>query len=425
MANDWNEVRYHLDKSKNFTEIYNSPWYLDAVYERFSDQEYERRYRLAREKMGRDELDAILFTGGMGGWSFGAGVSWTSGMLEDRAMCQYVVLPFKGEPTLIYPHPGCHIEAMRKMVYVKDVRGSRGGHFGEVIADRLEELGLANGRIGITAIDRTGPEYMGLMAYRELENRLPGVEFIFLPTLMHELTTLKSAEEIEAMGRAGELVVKSLEALIDAARPGKFEYQLEAAVTYAIMNGGGRPHFMIIGSTSMEDPKMVFPNPHPSQRVLREGDIILTEMAASYKGYTAKIGHPVTIGTPTEEMNAFYKTVVLPGFKEIEAQLVPGNTLEDVQKAIAYFRKAGAQSRPIAVHGLDLITAPPYIYTDQIKGASPDTEIIPGMAFAIEITPINRDGTYGMFLSRSYVMTEDGQLNLTPYPLDEILVARP
>ena len=386
------------------------------------DAEYERRYALARKAMVREGLDAIIFTGSYNVWSFGAGVSWASGMLEDRAMVQYVILPLKGDPTLVYPHPGCHIEAMRKMVSVKDVRGSRGGHFGLVMADRFEELGLLEGRIGVTACDRTGPEYMGMMTYRELQDRMPKAEFVFLPELLHELTYFKSEEEIAAMVKAGELVVKGLEALVDAAKPGNFEYQLEAAAWHAIMNGGGRPHFMIIGSTSMYDPKMVFPNPHPSQRVLKEGDIILTEMVASYKGYTAKIGQPVTIGAPTEEMDTFYKKVVLPGFKAIEDTLVPGKSLEEARLALGHFRKAGAQSRPVSVHGLDLITAPPYVYTDQIKGASMGLEIKPNTTFAIEITPINKDGTYGMFMSRSYVITEDGHRDITPYPMDEIIV---
>ena len=324
---------------------------------------------------------------------------------------------------MIYPHPGCHIEAARKSVSICDVRGARGGHFGQVMAERLVELGLQEGRIGITAADRTGPEYMGVTCYNELVERLPKAKFVFLPSLLHELTHIKSDEEIEAMAKAGELVVKSFEALVGAARPGNYEYQLEAAAVHAIMNGGGKPHFMIIGSTSMNDPKLVFPNPRPSARVLQKGDIILTEMVAAYKGYTAKIGHPVTIGAPTPEVDSFFKKVVLPGFKGIEAALCPGNTLENVRQAGAHFRQQGAQSRPIITHGLDLITAPPYIAVDEVRGDACDINIIPGMTFSIEITPINAEGTFGIFLSRSYAMTEYGQRNLTPYPLDEIVVA--
>ena len=58
-----------------------------------------------------------------------------------------------------------------------------------------------------------------------------------------------------------------------------------------------------------------------------------------------------------------------------------------------------------------------------IRGEPFDMNIVPGMTFAIEITPINAEGTFGIFLSRSYVTTEDGHRCLTPYPLDEIIVA--
>jgi hypothetical protein len=46
--NDWNEVRRELDKSDNFEAIVNSPWYADAVYEKFSDEEFARRHAAAR-----------------------------------------------------------------------------------------------------------------------------------------------------------------------------------------------------------------------------------------------------------------------------------------------------------------------------------------------------------------------------------------
>lgn len=220
---------------------------------------------------------------------------------------------------------------------------------------------------------------------------------------------------------AGELVVKALEALIETARPGVTEYQLAAAATYAIMKGNGRVHLMMIGSTSMENPTLVFPNPIPSERVLQEGDIILNEMVATYKGYSAKIGHPITIGSPTEYADQFFKEVVLGGFKALEATLMPGNKLEDIQEAGSYFREAGAQSRPVLVHGIDMITALPFIYTDRVNPAPGDEVLQPGNIFSIEITPINADGTFGMFMGRTYLITEDGHRQLAIYPMEELI----
>lgn len=423
MPNEFEQVRYNLDKSANFEDICNSPWYSDTVYEKFSDAEFARRHALAREKMAQENVEALILTGSPNIYNMGGLVTWATGLIDQRGMCQYMLLPRAGEPTLIYPHAGCHIEAARRMVSIRDVRGSDHGHYGAVLAQRITELGLQEGRIGISVTDRNGPEYIGLMAFRELEKCLPKATFVFLPDILHELTYLKSPEEIAAMERAGALVTAALEAIKATAKPGVKEYQLEAAGTHAIMNGGGRVHLMMIGSTSMHDPRLVFPNPIPSARTLKEGDIISAEMVAMYKGYSAKIGQPITIGAPTKEANDFFKKVVLGGFRALEEQLVPGKTLQDVSKAGAYFREAGGQVRPMMVHGLDLITAGPYISTDQVKAKEYEKVIAPGTAFSIEITPINRDGTFGMFMARSYVMTEKGRRDITPYPQDEILIA--
>jgi len=422
--NDWNQVRYDLDKSANFNEICNSPWYTDAVYEKFSEAEYARRHAAARELMARDGLDALILCGSPNIYSHGSGVTWGCGLIDARGMAQYMVLPLKGEPTLIYPHPGCHIEAARKMVSIRDVRGGQHGHYGRAVAERLAELGLKSGRIGITAADRTGPEYMGVNAYLEMKKHLPEATFVFLPMLLHELTYRKSAEEIRAMAKAGELAMAAQRAVAARARPGVREYQLAAAATHAVQDGGGQVHLLMIGSTSMHDPRLIFPNPNPSQRVLAMGDVILCELAMTYMGYTAKIGHPVTIGPPTEQYNAFFKGVVAPGFKAIQAQIRAGNTLEAARKAVAgVFREKGAQSRPIVFHGHDLITSLPFVMVDEVKGEPYDMTMQPGMAYGIEITPVNADGTFGIFLSRSFAITKGGVQALTPFPVEDFIVA--
>jgi Xaa-Pro aminopeptidase len=374
--------------------------------------------------MARDGFDALILTGGPDIYSHGGGVAWGAGLLDDRGMCQYMVLPLKGEPTLIYPHYGCHIEAARKMVSVRDVRSGQHGKYGKAVAERLIELNLQKGRIGITAANRTGPEYMGVQAYLDLQKLLPQASFVFCPTLFHELTYRKSAEELRAMAKAGQLAIKALEAVKATAKPGVREYQLAGAVANAVLSGGGRYHLLMIGSTSMHDPKLIFPNPNPSARMLKEGDIVLSELAMSYMGYSAKIGHPVSVGRPTERYQNFFKDVVVGGFKEIRALLKPGTTLEDVRKVGSQaFRKRGAQSRPTIMHGLDLITSVPFIRADRVRTESYDMTMQPGMTYNIEITPVDKEGVFGIFYSRSFAITDTGYQDLTPYPVDEILLA--
>jgi Xaa-Pro aminopeptidase len=424
MDNDWNKVRRELDVSDHFEAICNSPWYSDTVYNKFSDEEFARRHEAARKLMMRDGLDALILTGGPDIYSHGSGVTWGAGLIDERGMCQYMVLPLKGEPTLIYPHYGCHIEAARRMVSVRDVRSGQHGKYGKAVAERLIELNLQKGRIGIIAADRTGPEYMGVQAYFDMQKLMSQATFVFCPNLLHELTYRKSAEELRAMAKAGQLAIKALEAVKATAKPGVREYQLAGAVANAVMSEGGRYHLLMIGSTSIHDPKLIFPNPNPSARVLKEGDIVLSELAMSYMGYSAKIGHPVSVGRPTEKYAAFFKDVVIGGFKEIASHLKPGTTLEDIRKVGSRaFRDRGAQSRPTIMHGLDLITSVPFIRADRVRAEPYETTMQPGMTYNIEITPVDKEGVFGIFYSRSFAITDSGAQDLTPYPVDEILVA--
>src|SRR5437763_2698808 len=112
-----------------------------------------------------------------------------------------------------------------------------------------------------------------------------------------------------------------MQAMVARAKPGVPEYELRAAAGAAILEGGGDIDFLIIGSTPMDNPAMVFGNPRPSQRRLRHGDIINMELAAGYNGMSAQIGSPITVGPPTEMVRRFWDDITLPGYQRIVAEI--------------------------------------------------------------------------------------------------------
>src|ERR1700681_88031 len=296
----WETVRTKLDQSIPFANMRDTPYYRDAVYEQFSPAEYARRYAALRAKMRAHKLDAIVVPGGPSHWSFGGGMLWLTGHWEWHALCCYVVVPLQGEPTLVYSMGGTHGEAVRRetAAALSDVRGSRGGQYAAVIADRIVELGLQKGRIGLLEIDPRHKDHLPVNQYNVLKERLPEAELVFTHGWIHELLSVHSAEELDCIRKAGKLCADAMEALVARAEPGVTEYQLRAAAGAAIMEGGGDIDFLIIGSTSMQNPAMVFGNPRPSGRVLAKGDIINMELAAGYRGYSAQIGSPLLPAPP-------------------------------------------------------------------------------------------------------------------------------
>src|SRR6266404_5819082 len=56
----FSEIKDRLDDWRLFNNMVESPYYHDAVYERFSDAEYERRYSALRAKMRERGLDCVI-----------------------------------------------------------------------------------------------------------------------------------------------------------------------------------------------------------------------------------------------------------------------------------------------------------------------------------------------------------------------------
>ena len=188
------------------------------------------------------------------------------------------------------------------------------------------------------------------------------------------------------------------------------------------MQGGGDVDFLIIGSTPMANPAMFFGNPRPSERRLAKGDIIIMELAAGYRGYTAQIGSPICVGEPTEMVKKFWHEITLPGYRRIVAAMRPGNSMEDVRIASRFFRENGVQSRPTQCHGIDLVTDKPHISAEHVSAETFETVLKPGMVIMAEPNPITADGLFGIFLGHTFIVTPDGHEVVDKFPL-ELVVA--
>ena len=420
----WEEVRGRLDQNGPFSNMFDTPLYRDAVWEQFSREEYARRYAALRAKMRAHDLDVVIVPGGPSHWSFGGGMTWLTGHWEWHAISSYVVVPLDAEPTLIFSMAGTHAEAVRRQVEpaLADVRQSRGGRYAEVMVERIKELGIEKPRIGLVEIDPRHKDYMPVNQYNDLRDGLPGAEIVFTRSFIHELVVIKSAPELDCVRKAGQLCQRAMEAMVAAAKPGATESDLRGAAGAAIMQGGGDVDFLIIGATPMANPAMFFGNPRPSERKLAKGDIIIMELAAGYRGYTAQIGSPICVGEPTETVKKFWHEITLPGYRRIVAEIRPGNPIDNVRIAAKFFRDMGVQSRPTQIHGIDIVTATPHVFAERTEAREDDKVFKPGMVTMAEPNPITADGLFGIFLGHTFIVTETGHEVVDDFPL-ELVVA--
>jgi Xaa-Pro dipeptidase len=305
---------------------------------------------------------------------------------------------------------------------VQDVRHSRNGQYAMVMVERLRELKLEKGRIGLMEIDPRHGDYLPVNQYNTLRKELPDAELVFTKNFLHDLVVIHSKEELDCVRKAGVLCERAMQAIVARAKPGVKEYELKAAAASAIMDGGGDIDFLIIGSTPMDNPALIFGNPRPSGRVLKKGDMINMELAAGYRGYTAQIGSPITLGPPTDMVRKFWEDITLPGYNRIVAEIKPGKNAEAMRQASRFFRDKGVQSRPTQCHGIDIVTDNPHVASDHISGSESDMLLKPGMIIMAEPNPITADGMFGIFLGHTFIVTDTGHEVVDRLPL-EIAVA--
>ncbi len=419
MAYQFLDVKNSLDVNAHFEEIIGAPWYRDAVYEKFSQAEYSRRHALLRGKMAERGIDCVIASGSGSNWSYGAGMTWLSGLTYHAGLAQYVVFPRVGEPTLICAEGGAHLEAIRRAAAMKDVRPSRGGRDAEIIAERIKELGLQNGKIGfLDCMPRRAGDVMPYNQYRDLQARLPGATMEMLFGLLHEFLYVKNAEEIAAIKRSGELLDLVFDTMLKTARPGVTEREVMAAAAEVGIAEGGEVEFLIIGSTPSEAPRMPFGNIRPSGRVLQKGDVIADELAVGFQGYTAQMGNPICIGEPASAVRRFWEEIVQPGFNLLAKCMRPGVSLDEIQQKSRFYRDHGCQGRPLVLHGMDMITSGPQVGVSKIIADDFERTLKPGMTLMLEPDAITADGLLGMFVGRTFVITEDGSYSVTKFPVE-------
>ena len=373
--------------------------------------------------MREHKLDCVIVPGGPSHWSFGGGMLWLTGHWEWHASACYVLVPLDGEPTLIYSMGGTHAEAVRRECAdaLTDVRHSRSGHYAEVMVERLKELKLERGRIGLIEIDPRHNDYLPVNQYNVLRESLPDAELVFTKGFMHELLVIHSAEELDCVRKAGVLCENAMEAMVARAKPGVTEYELRAAAGAAILEGGGDIDFLIIGSTPMANPAMVFGNPRPSDRMLQKGDIINMELAAGYRGYTAQIGSPICSARRPRWCASSGTRSRCPATTRSSPRSSPASH-RNMRTPAGSSASKGVQSRPTQVHGIDLVTDNPHVFAERTEADEFDKVLKPGMIIMAEPNPITADGMFGIFLGHTFIVTENGHECVDNFPL-EIAVA--
>lgn len=130
-----------------------------------------------------------------------------------------------------------------------------------------------------------------------------------LPRVLDGLREVKTEEELRLLRRAVEITGEGLREAMERMEPGWAEYEIEAVVEYAFRRlGSERPGFpSIVGSGE----NTVLLHYDTNRRRTRDGDLVVMDVGASYRGYTADVTRTVPVsGRFTQEQRAIYDLVL-------------------------------------------------------------------------------------------------------------------
>lgn len=173
-------------------------------------------------------------------------------------------------------------------------------------------------------------ETISLAQYIRLTNALKGVEFISLDDRLMRERNRKDAEEIVCMKKANAIAEKAFTELLNYVEAGKTEKDLAAYFEYLMAKNGSEgisfDTILLTGThTSM-------PHGVPGDKKIENGDFVLFDFGATYKGYHSDMTRTIAIGSADDEMREAYNLVLkaqLAGIKALSA----GIKCSDVYKA--------------------------------------------------------------------------------------------
>jgi Xaa-Pro aminopeptidase len=172
-----------------------------------------------------------------------------------------------------------------------------------------------------------------------LRDRFFGFNVQDTTSLLAELRQIKTPYEQDVLRKSVTISSDAHKAGMREAAPGKFEYEVEAAIEAVYMRNGamswGYPS--IVGS----GPNSTILHYNRSSRKMEAGDVLLVDAAANYQGYTGDITrtYPVS-GTFSREQRDIYE-IVLAAQDAGMAAAKAGARFADIQSACDQILRSG------------------------------------------------------------------------------------
>lgn len=302
----------------------------------FSLAERDRRFARVRALMAERDLDCLL----------APATDVGEAQANSRYLCQvggvqggaWVVFPAAGEVTAI-------LSSEREMrMWVDNLqwpRDIRWGSFSELVPQRVRELGLAGGRIGVVGLVEQYMRPEGVIPYetwRRISAALPQATFPPANEVLERARAVKGPEEIAVVQRITDANEAAIATMMETARPGVEEGEVWLAMAEVLMrHSADYPARLSLGCNGRQANAS---NTMALPLRMEDGGILSQEIDARLQGYRAQCNHSILIGSKNAQAYGEAMNATIETFLELVQWVKPGKTVGEFLEEYARIAQA-------------------------------------------------------------------------------------
>lgn len=137
-------------------------------------------------------------------------------------------------------------------------------------------------------------DHVTVRGREKLSEAAPDVEWAGADGIVEDLRQVKSAAEVERIRRAASLGDRVLGEFLDRVEEGASEADLAAELDYRLRRAGSRG--VAFETIVAAGPRSALPHARPTERPVREGDLLLVDFGARVDGYCSDMTRVFCLG---------------------------------------------------------------------------------------------------------------------------------
>lgn len=134
------------------------------------------------------------------------------------------------------------------------------------------------------------------------------VEWVPATRILTPFVAAKEPSEVDRIRAAQSITESVFEAILDLLEPGLTEKEVEAEIVYRHLKKGADS--MAFDPIVASGPNAARPHARPTDRTLREGDVVVLDMGCFRDGYASDMTRTVALGEPGSSARRGYEAVL-------------------------------------------------------------------------------------------------------------------